>query len=367
LYFAAFVGWSNGLADACHAWLAAPRLGNDAAQMRFLGLDHPWVHLGQQLLAVSVAALSLGIIACAARLGDRLQRKWQALAIAIGIGLGLASFSILVVNWREAGRCLPVLSAVYVFAYAITIYRNRSDETRSVLRFLVSLAALALLSRMILNPRIYQYGFYQAALAAVVVIGIVIGELPQRLKLQRAGRSIFIVGIATLFVPGIVLLARQSENLLGARTVAVGEEGDRFYTVSRQIDAQGEIVDNLSKLLRARGGKTLLVLPQGAMLNYLARMPSPVKSLYFYAGATENGRETEIVSRLRQDPPDWVAIIGNDLRDYGIARFGEKSGSGRELIDFVNREYETFAQIGGDPLDSRQRAARLFRRKSAPN
>ncbi len=40
------------------------------------------------------------------------------------------------------------------------------------------------------------------------------------------------------------------------------------------------------------------------MLNSLARMPSPVSSLYFYAGATENGREAEIVNLLQQKSPD---------------------------------------------------------------
>ena len=67
-----------------------------------------------------------------------------------------------------------------------------------------------MMARMMLDGRIYQYGFYQAAMAAVVIPAILIGELPRRLQLRGKGTAILLTGICALIIPGIVILASQS-------------------------------------------------------------------------------------------------------------------------------------------------------------
>jgi hypothetical protein len=48
---------------------------------------------------------------------------------------------------------------------------------------MIAVLAAALMTRMVLNGRIYQFGFYQAALASVLVPAVMIGELPERARL----------------------------------------------------------------------------------------------------------------------------------------------------------------------------------------
>ena len=366
LYFSIFFDWGAALAVAGHGWLSVIGSG-DMAQRSFLGLDRPSEHLRQHVVATLIASLLIGVIAGTAWLVDRASRRWQP-PVAVGLLLiAVATASVVLIPWVQVGRCLLGLMLLNLSIRAAVIFRRETDDTRQLqtLRLLLCVLATVLLSRMVLNGRIYQYGYYQAALAAVLVPAIMIGELPSWLRLRPRGTWIVMVGCAALIVPGLVILANRSQALLGARSTPVGEGRDLFYTFPSEIEPRGAIVDDLIKELHNRSASgTLLVVPEGVMINYLARLPSPVAQLYFFAGMTENGLERQLVTELDQHPPDWIVLISRDLREYGIQRYGERSGGGEDILSWIDREYERVWSVGGDPLDYRQRGGVILRRKT---
>ncbi|HEY4284963.1 MAG TPA: hypothetical protein VGM62_18010 [Chthoniobacterales bacterium] len=367
VYFAISLDSKNALAAACHGWLGTARLGNDAVQMSFLGFDRPWEHLQQHLFAVFMACVFIGVIAGAAWLANRTTRQWQVVLAGGFLVVAMAWASCFMIFWREIGRCLLGLTGIYLIICAATLGRTKAEKNRElhVTRLLICVLAAALLSRMVINGRIYQYGYYQAAVAAVLVPAVLIGEMPGWLDVGRKGAAIILIGCVCLFLPGVVILAASSQKRLQAKTAAVGEDRDRFYAFPRQVDAKGEIVDAVTKVLRTLPDKgSLLVLPEGAMINYLARLPSPVAKLYFYAGVMANGGEARIVRQLQEHPPDLVLIISRDLREYGIRRYGESPGSGEEIVQWVQRNYEELGHVGGDPFDFNQRGGIVFSRKT---
>ena len=268
----------------------------------------------------------------------------------------------------DAGRCLPGLALIYACVCAKSFFgKSGSEENRSVriARLLIALLALALVARMALNGRIYHYGYYQAALTGLLVPAVLMGELPARLKVGRRGRMVVVAATLALVTPGVLILASQSQSTLRKHTFAVGVGADRFYCNPPDIDPTGEIVNVLSKALRQTPpGQTLLVLPEGVMLNYLARKPSPVAPVSLYAAYMGSGREDEIVEELRRRPPEWVAIISRDLREFGVNRYGEKPGSGQQILRWVAGNYEVALSTGGDPLDYRQRGGLLLKHKA---
>jgi hypothetical protein len=121
----------------------------------------------------------------------------------------------------------------------------------------------------------------------------------------------------------------------------------------------GTLVDRLAK---GSPGQTLLVLPEGEMINYLARMPSPVAPFFFYSFALSGGREAALVNQLSEHPPDWVVIISRDLREYGIGRYGEAPGEGQSILGWVSENYQREMAVGGDPLDVGQAGGVLLKR-----
>jgi hypothetical protein len=222
------------------------------------------------------------------------------------------------------------------------------------------------MARMVLNGRIYQFGYYQAAIAGTVVPAILLGESPCWARVGRHGRAIIIAGFLALLVPGVVNLMAQSQRVWRMKMYAVGEGSDRFYTFPPKTEPTGAIVRAVVESLgQQRGDQTLLVLPQGLMLNYLSRLRSPLAQFIYFSVFTEQGREALLVDELQRHPPDLVVVISSDLREYGIYRYGDAPGRGQLLLDWVMANYKVIGKIGGDPLDVRRRGAIILHRDTA--
>jgi len=370
VYFAGFMAWKEAVGAACRAWLNATittRHTGNILQLSFLGVDQPWNHFWEQALATLLACLLIALIAAVAWQVERIAPGWlQFLSVGLLAG-GLSWLAIYGITWLETGRCLPGLVLIYLVTCLVSLFGGKSpDKDRRVqlTRLLTAALATALLARMILNTRIYHYGYYQAALAAIMVPAVLIGELPHRLGLGRKGASVIAIGTLALLAPGVVILCGKSQKILSLKTFPVGTDGDQFYAFSPQIEPTGAIVNAVSHALREKSpDQTLLVVPEGLMINYLARLPSPVAPFFYFSSATADGREDQIVKDLEGRPPDWVVIISRDLREYGIQRYGEQPDEGQQILRWIGENYETAASIGGDPLDYRQRGALILRRK----
>jgi hypothetical protein len=110
------------------------------------------------------------------------------------------------------------------------------------------------------------------------------------------------------------------------------------------------------------GDQTLLVLPEGLMINYLTRLRSPLAPVFFYSVFTGDGREALLVDELQRHPPDFVVVISRDLKEFGINRYGEAPGRGELLLRWVSANYRILKTVGGDPLDVQQRGAIILQR-----
>jgi hypothetical protein len=370
VFFSRFVPWPTALDYASRAWLnvvATSRFVSDPSQLAFLGMDAPGRHLLEHALATALALALLGAIALLARIVSRSRdstaRPWQVLVVALACAL----LSWQAIDWEQAGKCLAGLMLCYLAwrTFAPGDEGEPSPRARHA-RILLAVAAMAMLARMLLNGRIHHFGFFQAALAAMVVSAVVVGELPARLALDARGRVALRAGFGGVLLAGICVLVANSIGQLAMKTFPVAEGRDRFYATDPRIEQTGELVRIASEGLRqAAGGApgTLLVLPDGEMLNYLARMPSPIPPALYYSSATAGGREARIVRELARSPPDWVVLISHDLGEFGIRRYGERRGQGQDILRWVRENYEVAGSFGGDPLDPAQRGLVLLARK----
>ncbi len=98
------------------------------------------------------------------------------------------------------------------------------------------------------------------------------------------------------------------------------------------------------------------------MINYLARLRSPLPQFQFYSWTTEGGREVEVVKALDAHPPDVVVVVSRDLTDFGIARYGERDGAGKQIVQWLASHYQITHKIGDDPFESSQRGAYVLQR-----
>jgi hypothetical protein len=364
-YFSLHLPLRDATGAACHAWLSVldPENTGNALQRGFMGLDQPRLNLEHHLaatgIAVALIAIAIGSIWAADRWG-RGAVRWIVGVVAIGAAAWVASTQI---AWPDVGRCL--LGLLLLYSVTRLILRRRGNEpldARECARWLLVVLAAALMARMVLNGRIYQYGFYQAALVGTVLAAIVVAELPSRMRSATA-RWLATVAILALITPGVVTLVRHSDSNLQSKTEVVGAGVDRFYAFPKPVDPTGRMLNLLVDFFAKQpAGQTLLVLPEGTMLNYLARRESPVPTLYYYGASAAEGRETKAVARLEQTPPDWVVVMTRDLREYGIERYGDAPGRGAEVMAWLGANYRRVAGIGGSPFDPREFGAWIYRR-----
>jgi hypothetical protein len=363
-YFSASVPPREAFLFASRAWVnvvATTRFASDPVQITFLGLDRPGAHLLEHGSATLIAILLLAAIVASAKAADRAGRL-PVRILALGLlAAGLFLLSWVRIGWLGVGRCLLGLTLFYLAGALVPIIRRSKageDVSRPALRWMIAALAAGLMARMILNGRIYQFGFYQAALAGILVPAVMIGEVPERFSLGRRGRATLVTLSILLMGTGVVRLVIRSQSLFDLKTYAVGRGVDRFYSIPPQIDASGALVnfasDELGKVPR---NQTLLVIPEGEMINYLARLPSPVAPFFFFSAATQDGREQAIVADLSRRPPNWVVLVSRDLREYGVARYGESPDQGGQILGWVAANYRPVASIGDDPLDVHKRGA----------
>jgi hypothetical protein len=363
-YFAEHASAGEALRYACRGWLAvvaSTRFTGDVVQAGFLGIDRPWPHLLEHGMATAVSFALAALFCVAARRAER-TTKTRAVVFTLAAAAAMAWISWTQVDWLNSGRCLLGFGLVYAVLAAPP--RGATIDRGAAARWMVAILSAALMARMFLNGRIYQFGFYQAALAAMLVPAVLIGDLPNRLRLGQRGRLTVTLLVAALLLPGLLRLTSRSLHILGAKTFSVGSGADRFLVESPSVEATGAIVDRLSRELgRVPEGQKVLVLPEGEMINYLSRKACPVAPFFFFSAATADGQEAALVRQLDSDPPDWVVVVSRDLREYGIGRYGTEQGQGLELLQWVSSRYRPVERMGGDPLDPRQRGAVILARK----
>jgi hypothetical protein len=308
-------------------------------------MQHLWVSL--------LGCSTIAAMAAITRFIDRTERFWPATILMATLWTSAIAVAVFLINWREIGRCLLGLIGLYALWRAAISWRSKGrEETGSTLRLLLAILAGALMVRMALNGRIYQYGFYQAALSGVLIPAILLVELPEWLRLTRRGRTMIVVTTMALLVPGVTILAIESQQTLQLKTAAIGEGRDRFYAFPRQVEATGELVQAVNTILRHTDPeKTLLVLPEGIMINYLTRLRGPTRD-YFYIDPNE-----QFFEDIEAHPPDRIALISRDLREYGVQRYG-----GNNLKPWLEKYYTQIAHFGGNPLDYRQHGAVILKR-----
>lgn len=378
IYFSLHMSVGQAFAATGNAWLSlfGGTHTHIPIQAGFLGFDRPWPNFLEHLRATLVALAVLAGVAGAAWLGDRVGAvRWRRIAAGVVIA-GAAWWVSPRLSWPDLGRCLMGLVLLYAGVKIVALVRGRAsradergdegkgrlarngrDERAETMQLLLALLAIAFLARMALNGRIFQYGYYQAALAAVLIPAVVLGEMRGWLRL-RHGNARVVVGVLALLTPAVLFYAQRSAEALAGRTEALGKGRDRMLVYPREIQGGGAIVQRALEYLETQPPGQLVVIPDGTMINYLARRPSPVPAFALFGAATAGGREAKLVETLRMNPPAHVIITSADLRDYGVERYGAPD-NGRDLLQWLYADYRLLGQLGGDPLDYRAVGAQI--------
>jgi hypothetical protein len=373
---ATLVLWQNGgfslTAAFCWANIAwtglfiYKNIASDPLQLQFLGLADMPVNLAAILIYGGVSVFGMiGLAAICQRI--KLRAGFDIRVLLLPVIAGLASYWL---PWLEWGTTFPAWLCLALF---IALRKKPPVEHRpeaaaadsASMRWLFLLAAGALLLRMCFNPRIYHYGYYQAALTGVVIVATAFRSLPDLFSLQKRARALYLASVGVFLALGLWSIQERSRQVLSFKTQPIGEGSDQFYGFSSKVDATSTLLESARTTLSTKNDcGSLLVIPEGVMLNYLLRKPVPIKG-YNFNPYWLHWRD-QILDGLQKTPPDYIALISRDMREYGMNYFGESPEHGKDILTWIQANYREVWQAGGNPLDMNQRGVILLRRARPP-
>ena len=351
---------SDALRGALGAWPAV--LGSEVTGQHFYRATLGVAELGSNL--GSLSAWSVGWLLAAGawtlaalRLREpsgRMTRIGVAIALTIGLAW-MGAYRAWI--WPDALRPLPlVVGGLAILAWRSTP-ADATDAGPTRAAFLVF--SLLLLLKVLLRVRLDQYGFALAMPASLAVVAAALCWLPEWVR-SRGGDGAFAraAALGALAAFGLSLLP-----LIGARAALrdqpLGSGRDAFLA---DATAGPPLARTLEALAARPANETLAVLPEGVMLNYLARRENPTGHLNFMPPELVIFGEDAIVDAFRAEPPDLVVLTHKDTREYGVGFFG--SGYGQSLFTWIRERYRPIARFGDAPLvaDSRFGTVLLERR-----
>ena len=329
-----------GVAGTTGAWSSV--FGSEVSELPFyklgMGLDRP----GERALELLIVAGGWLLVLAPAAAVAWFARASRGPAVPAGVFVAVAAALALLresIPWEDALRPLPLFAALA--AAGLAAGRRWSALALAVL-------GMALLSKMILFARVAHYGFALALPATLVVVAALVGWLPAWLD-QRGWRGDALrAGALALFGVFAVEHLLVTGTWLERKTEVVGAGRDAF-----RADVRGAFVNEAVARVRASGAGTMVVLPEGIGINYLARVPSSTRYINFMPPEEILFGDEAWTEALRSSPPDVILMIPKDTSEYGRGAFGE--GYGRALAAWVDSDYRPVGVIrrAGVPFEVR--------------
>jgi hypothetical protein len=345
------------------AWYSIPAGAASGNYYRAsLGIDEP----GTNLFRMLVACGALLVIGGVALLADWLSRRaagrtWIAVALAVGLALVLNT-QLLAGPWGEIGRALPVTTAALFVWFAVRAWRSR--DPRAGAAAVWAAFSLGLLGKILLNSRLYHYGFSLAMPATLLLVVACVEWLPA--SLAWTTRPSIARGAGVAFILSLVVVhLRWSAELLAPKDFVMGQGGDSFVVHSPETSPRTAIVlraiDRIQALLPPNG--TVAVFPEGIMLNYLTRRQAPTAYVNFMPPELAAFGEQAILEAHRRAPPDLVVLVQKDTAEYGVGPFGRDPNYGARLMSWIRANYRPVETIGKDPAAGDAYGIQILRRR----
>ena len=314
--------------------------------MSISGMDEPGHNLLRILIVFAWYVLLLGSLALLDWLLRRFskhRRYIQPFVFLAGLLIGLLLFYR--ANWFDSLRPLPLFVVIVAGGLLIGLLRSSGDEekrNRLTIALVLTFFSLLFLSKMILNVHAYQYGFALAAPAGMVFVVFLLDFLARLVAGKSSGGWVFKTAVSAILIVALVWHFDADRGRFSTRTQQIGQGPDMFLADPWPKGvAVGQALQTIAEQIPP--DKTLLVFPEGVMLNYLGRRSSPTGYISFMPPELIMFGQENMLTALREHPPDYVVRVPRGLGEYGYDSFADYAP---KLADWIEANYSPERIIG---------------------
>ena len=325
---------------------------SSAAALRALLGSWPWV-FNRQIAGLQIYQHGLGTD----HLADNLWKMLRVGVVSLFLLAGVICVSIAPRRWRSAAWMMffaELLIGIWQWPWAMQIARPwpvflaaiaclsliqawRDRDFNASLRAVLSIYALTMLGKMMFNARPWQYGFALALPAAIAGVEAIMGWFPALLVNRGYDRDR--ARLAGGFLIAAVVICLYLNQLPQSREpVLIGGNGDQF----RAELIRGREIETARRQIGAMLApqQTLIVMPQGLMLNFLARRASPIAVVNIMPPEVISVGEDQIIQQLDIHPPDLIVLSEIDIRDRAFILTDGNYHYGQKILAWVQKHYK---------------------------
>ncbi len=319
-------------------------------QQGFFGFDQPWTNLVRQAMAGAALVMVCGVMTVTSRAWTRAPKfsaRWWALpvvaAAAGGVGGWLAEYQA--GRWLEIGASVvfpAILAAILATGWSLwSAWTGRGDWKRPLGLAVVGVPAALMLARMVLNGRVYHFGFFMMPLAALWLVHVMVVEGARPVAGSLRANVLLPVVFSLLVLAGTVSLARMSLRNYARKNYEIGEGRDHFYTYGTDVFNNGLMVKVMESAFKEKTpqARTLVIFPEGIAINYHLRVPTTLPELEFQPVALAYAGPSQVLNELAAHPPESIIFYDRDFTEFGVPYFGADEASGRNLVLWINDHY----------------------------
>ncbi|HNH84635.1 MAG TPA: hypothetical protein PL157_19850 [Acidobacteriota bacterium] len=322
---------------------------------RTMGTDNIVQHLGAMSKIIGglivIVILGLGL----ERLSPHQVRTRRVLCGLILIGV-TAAFLFPPVPWTRVLRPLPVITLLVIGCALRVGFRLRENKELWLKLFpciLWGIFSIGMLLKIFLKASPGVYGFIHAMPATLLWVASLLCFGPAIIRAKGFGSgALFRSAMAGLVAAFVLFYWQWSQSFLGQKTYSFGYAGDPIKTYSpirqRDVEVLSLLRDDLA--MRVNRNQTLVVLPEGILLNYLLRIPNPTPFLAFTPyDLVSFGGEAHTVQVMSTHPPDFIVLVHRSFSDWDYPFFGQDPKYGKLMMDWVKEHYTQVRVIGSEP------------------
>ena len=359
LYLGRELGAGEALRGVFGSWLIIT--GTDVSAGKFqrdvMGTSDPW---GNVLRMLYVTLWYLVLLVPAA-VGYFLRRtagvRTYGPALSFVVTAAVLLYFINAVPWLELARPLPIFAAAITLALFAALVAGRFEAgapARYIPMISFGVFSLAMLLKMVLNVHVPHYGFALAMPATLLTVHALLAWAPGVVERAAVPSGLFRSAAYAAVIVMALWHAALSARVYSMKDYTVRGEaaGDVVVAYDPRVKPDGAAVEEALKEIDGfmAQGETFAVLPEGVMLNYLARRTNPTGFINFVPSELTMFGEDEIQRAFEARPPDYVILAHKDTSDYGPRFFGRDYGRG--LYGWIVSNYAPFHLIGAPPLRS---------------